>query len=343
MNARMQSALAFIPADHRDTWVSMAMAVKSEMGDAGFDIWDDWSQTAANYNQAAARSVWKSCKGAGVTLGSLFHEARAHGWRDDDKHEKPSQELLQARQLASAERLTHEGVEREKAQQAAASKAGWILHQTKPEQHAYLHSKGWPDATGAVWWPDDRQNLLCIPMRVGDALVGVQLIDREGTKRYLTGQRTSGAEYLISNNGRGAADWFVEGYATGLSLRICLQALRMRYRIHITFSAANLVKVAALHAGGYVIADNDESGTGERVALQTGLPYYMPDAGDFNDMHKAMGTFRASQALRQWVLQVPFIPNGSQTDSPTVSQTDRPSHIGRANAAQGAGHEVKTA
>ena len=304
MTARIQTALAFIPADHRETWVSMAMAIKSELGDAGFDIWDDWSQTAGNYSAQAARSVWKSCKGAGVTAGTLFHEARANGWKDDEKHSRPSPELLQARQRENAYRLTQEGIAREQAQHQAAKKAGWILHQCKNEQHAYLQSKGWPDAVGPVWWPDEKQNLLCIPMRVKDALVGLQMIDREGGKRYLTGQRTSEAEYLISNNGRGAADWFVEGYATGLSLRECLQALRMRYRIHITFSASNLVKVAALHGGGYVVADNDDSGTGERVALQTGLPYFLPPVGDFNDFHRATSTFKASQALRSWMIEV---------------------------------------
>lgn len=302
MTARMQAALAFIPADHRETWVQMAMAVKAEHGDAGFDMWDDWSQTAANYNAQAARAVWKSCKGSGgVTAGTLFHEARAYGWRDDDKHSKPTPAQLEARQREIAARLTQEGIERERAHQSAAKKAGWIMHQTVLEQHAYLQSKGWPDAKGPVWWPDEKQNLLCIPMRVGEALVGVQMIDREGGKRYLTGQRTSGAEYLISNNGRGAVDWFVEGYATGLSLRECLQALRLRYRIHITFSAGNLVKVAALHDGGFVVADKDDSGTGERVAVQTGLPYFLPDAGDFNDLQKRDGTFRTSQALRKWI------------------------------------------
>ena len=302
MTARLQAALTFIPADHRETWVQMGMAVKSELGDAGFDIWDYWSQTAENYHAASARSVWKSCKGAGgVTAGTLFHKARANGWRDDDKQSRPPPEPLQARQYEIAERLTQEGIERKKAQQNAAKKAGWIMHQTVQEQHAYLQSKGWPDAKGAVWWPDEKQNLLCIPMRVGDALVGVQMIDREGGKRYLTGQRTSQAEHLISNNGRGAADWFVEGYATGLSLRECLHALRMRYRIHITFSAGNLAKVAALHGSGYVVADRDDSGTGERVAVQTGLQYYLPSEGDFNDMHKAQGTFQASQALRRWM------------------------------------------
>jgi hypothetical protein len=40
---RLRGALFFIPADDRETWVRMAMAVKSELGDAGFDIWDAWN------------------------------------------------------------------------------------------------------------------------------------------------------------------------------------------------------------------------------------------------------------------------------------------------------------
>ena len=309
MIERIESALAFIPATDRGVWLNMAMAIKTELGESGFALWDDWSQSAANYNAQAARAVWKSCKGAGVTVGTLFHEAKVNGWRDDSKRAKPSPAQQEAIRRAAAERLTQEGMEREQAQQAAAKKAGWIMHQTKMEPHAYLDSKGWKDVPGAVWWPNEEQNLLCIPMRVGENIVGVQLIDRDGQKRYLAGQRTSGAEYLISNNGRGAADWYVEGYATGLSLRECLHALRMRYRIHITFSAGNLVKVAALNAGGYVVADNDESGTGERVAIQTGLPYFMPSAGDFNDLHRSAGTFQASQALRKWLCGVNSMAN----------------------------------
>ena len=309
MTDRIESALAFIPANDRGTWLNMAMAIKTEMGDSGFSIWDDWSQSASNYNAQAARAVWKSCKGTGVTLGTLFHEAKQSGWRDDEKYVRPTFQQLEAMRIAAAERATVEGMAREQAQQAAAKKAGWIMHQTKLEQHAYLDSKGWPDMLGPVWWPNEEQNLLCIPMRVGDNIVGLQMIDRNGSKRYLSGQRTSEAEYLISNNGRGAADWYVEGYATGLSLRECLHALRMRYRIHITFSAGNLVKVAAMNAGGYVVADNDASGTGERVAIQTGLPYFMPAAGDFNDLHRSSGTFQASQLLRKWLTNLPVIAN----------------------------------
>ena len=297
MNARIASALAFIPADHRETWVAMAMAVKSEMGDAGFELWNEWSQTASNYNAQAARSVWRSCRGSGVTVGTLFHEAKGNGWVDNDRHEKPTAAQLQARKREQAERLTQEGMERERLAQAAARKAGWIMHQCKSEQHAYFDAHGMTDLEGLVWRPTEQENLLCLPMRIGQSLVGLQLIDRHGKKKFLSGQRTSGAEYLIDNKG---TDIWVEGYCTGLAVKVCMSALRMRYRIHVTFSAGNLKEMAT---SGFVIADNDKSKAGEKVAIATGLPYWISDVEgeDFCDFWQRLGTFRASQMLRKWL------------------------------------------
>jgi len=37
--------LTFIHADDRDTWLAVAMGVKAEFGEAGFDTWNAWSQT----------------------------------------------------------------------------------------------------------------------------------------------------------------------------------------------------------------------------------------------------------------------------------------------------------
>ena len=297
MNARIASALAFIPADHRETWVAMAMAVKSEMGDAGFELWNEWSQTASNYNAQAARSVWRSCRGSGVTVGTLFHEAKGNGWVDNDRHEKPTAAQLQARKREQAERLTQVGMERERLAQAAARKAGWIMHQCKSEQHAYFDAHGMTDLEGLVWRPTEQENLLCLPMRIGQSLVGLQLIDRHGKKKFLSGQRTSGAEYLIDNKG---TDIWVEGYCTGLAVKVCMSALRMRYRIHVTFSAGNLKEMAT---SGFVIADNDKSKAGEKVAIATGLPYWISDVEgeDFCDFWQRLGTFRASQMLQKLI------------------------------------------
>jgi putative DNA primase/helicase len=64
-----------------------------------------------------------------------------------------------------------------------------------------------------------------------------------------------------------------------------------------------MVKVAAALPAGLVIADNDESGTGERVAKQIGWPYWMPPeiGDDFNDYHVKNSLFKASMAIAKFM------------------------------------------
>jgi putative DNA primase/helicase len=79
--ARVRAALAVIPADDYGTWLDMAFALKNGLGDAGLEIWDEWSRTAANYDERAARTTWRSAKETGgKTLASLFWLARQHGF-----------------------------------------------------------------------------------------------------------------------------------------------------------------------------------------------------------------------------------------------------------------------
>ena len=76
----IRNALAFIPAHDRDTWVKMGMAIKSELGEDGFDTWDEWSQQEETYSASDARAVWKSIGATGgVNVGTLFYEAKANG------------------------------------------------------------------------------------------------------------------------------------------------------------------------------------------------------------------------------------------------------------------------
>ena len=113
MTARIESALSFVPAEDRDVWVAMAMAVKFELGDAGFDIWDAWSRTADNYNAGSARAVWRSCRGRGVTTGTLFHMAKEYGWVDREKPSTAPPALLAAGRREMEARVPAEGIDRE--------------------------------------------------------------------------------------------------------------------------------------------------------------------------------------------------------------------------------------
>ncbi len=202
---------------------------------------------------------------------------------------------------AAAIRRRCEKVARElqEYRQRAAKRAAYMLSQCILERHAYLDGKGFPDERGNVM-PTDSGPLLLIPMRVSGRLVGVQTITVNGEKKFLFGQQCSRAEYIIDNKGR---DFFCEGYATGLSIRAALSALKMRYRIHVCFSAHNLAKLAGNCEGGVVVADNDLSETGLVAAQHSGRKFFMPPTAgqDFNDMHKSLGVFRISKMLRQFM------------------------------------------
>ena len=206
-------------------------------------------------------------------------------WPDKDAAPIDKREL--ARRASAAQLRLRE--DREKA----ARKARAMMGESEVTQHAYLSLKGFPNKTGLVYRPDT-DNLLVVPMYVGKRLVGCQTISIEGEKRFIHGQQCKGSEFVIKG---GDMDAWCEGYATGLSVHACA---RMRLTVHVCFSDSNLKYMAQR---GIVIADNDVSLAGERAAKATGLPYLLPpEVGqDWNDLHKAIGTFRASQILLDWI------------------------------------------
>ncbi|WP_186032023.1 toprim domain-containing protein [Burkholderia gladioli] len=183
---------------------------------------------------------------------------------------------------------------------AAAREAGEILARCETDRHPYLAAKGFPDERGMI----DRDGRLVVPMRdAGDyaRLNSVQWINDAGEKKFLTGGTAKGSVFVMgagANNARGE-HWLVEGFATGLSVRNALRSMYRSARVVVCFSAGNLQHVAGTYCGRrYVVADNDVSGTGARVAAATGLPWGMPpvEGDDANDMHQRSG-LRALAAL----------------------------------------------
>lgn len=186
---------------------------------------------------------------------------------------------------------------------SAAQKAVDIERASRYEKHAYLDGKGFSEKAGLVYRPDDATNLLLIPMRVGKSIVGCQLIDCQGGKKFLFGQRCSGAEFVIGSRG---LDVWCEGYATALSMEAVMNALKVQCFIHVCFSAGNMEVMAKAAGRGVVIADNDLSGTGEKAAKAIGLDYFMPPTvgDDFNDLHQSIGTFAASQIIGKFLRSI---------------------------------------
>jgi putative DNA primase/helicase len=185
--------------------------------------------------------------------------------------------------------------EQKKKQHQAMQRAVGMLNGSGLSTHPYLEAKGFPDEQGNVLWQDGKPVLL-IPMRVAGNLVGLQQIDQDGGKKFLYGQRTSGAVFTFDNKGMNV---LCEGYATALSVRLAFKQMKQRYTLHVCFSAGNMAKVAAGLEAGLLIADNDASGTGQRVAEESGWKYWLSDrvAEDANDFHQRVGLFGFTQSL----------------------------------------------
>jgi putative DNA primase/helicase len=177
--------------------------------------------------------------------------------------------------------------ERLNRQEEARKKAVYIVKSGFPSTHPYLIRKGFTER-GLVW-----KELLVVSMRVGSQLVGCQLIDKDGNKKFLSGQITKGASLVIDNKGR---DILVEGYATGLSVRRALKLMKARYKIHICFSASNMLEIAKTLNEPLVVADNDPVGlsTAQKIASC----YWVGEAGeDFNDFEVRVGSLVAGESL----------------------------------------------
>jgi len=74
------SALAFIPPDDYDMWIQVGMALKQEMGQRGFTLWDRWSARSGKYDSRVMPGKWASFNRADITVGTVYHLAKVHGY-----------------------------------------------------------------------------------------------------------------------------------------------------------------------------------------------------------------------------------------------------------------------
>lgn len=86
--AEIESALRYTPNEdvHYDDWFRMACAIKTALGEDGFDVFEDWSKASAKYVPEATRRAWESInqdpdrkRVAGAD--SIFKLARKNGWK----------------------------------------------------------------------------------------------------------------------------------------------------------------------------------------------------------------------------------------------------------------------
>lgn len=216
-------------------------------------------------------------------------------WSDGIKRSQEEQEKLNKKMEKSKAFLA---TEIQLKHSEAAKKANLIINRCMVSKHAYLDKKGFPDIQGLVLTDDPENPLICVPMYDKNRkVVGIQMIDIYGQKKFLHGQQSKGSSFTIGQSG---IHCWCEGYATGLSIFYAAQVLRIPVTVHVCFSDSNMVYLAS-GMTGIVFADNDESGAGLRAAEKIGLPYFMSEqAGeDFNDLYQKEKKLKASFAVRE--------------------------------------------
>lgn len=251
--------LTLLDPSNRDTWVRMAMAVKSELGDAGFDVWDNWSRTdTGGYKASAAKSVWKSAKIGPVTVGSLVHDAKAFGYVIDNE-DVP---VLSAEQIAERARVREETRKAHEAAVKAEHKrvreqALNIWEASKPcDDHPYLKRKSvqayglrvgnWPLRNGEGKVYAQQPGTLIIPVVGPDGTIhtlqgifGTLPSGYSTDRAYLPGGKKSGGFHIIGSIGENDVVAFCEGYATGATIHQLTG-----WTVVVCFDSSNLQTVA---------------------------------------------------------------------------------------------------
>lgn len=317
---RINSALTYVDATDRDVWLRMGMAVKSELGDQGFDAWDAWGQSADNYNSTDSKTVWRSIRPDGkVGIGSLFHEAKQHGWQDDGRRHTGTAAEIAERQRAAAERAAADAAEIERERAETATKAAAILKAATAatgENPYLLRKQVSPTATlreidvGAVaatlgYTPKSsgeplEGRLLAVPVKQGDALSTVELIDGKGRKTALSGRGSKAGGWWATRRPADDTDVLLigEGVATTLSaseatghvgiaalasgnLMAVASAMCERYQGAELVLLADLVKTTGLPDPQAVEAAR---AVGAKLAIPDFGPQRDPGDKDMNDL-----------------------------------------------------------
>lgn len=345
----IRSALSYIDSHDRDTWWQVGAAVKDELGENGYDLWDEWSQRADNYDNRAAKSTWKSLKPGSFSIGTVWKLARQNGWQPAKPYTPPSVEEQARRKAESEARRQAAEQERQQTQQRVKGTAQKIWNSSRPASlsHPYLAAKGItnPDAIAGLRQNKykDNDNLI-IPVLYENEIVNLQSINQDGGKRFLAGGQVQGAYAFI-----GKADdvekvgvVMAEGYATAASIYEATGK-----PVIIAFDAGNMVAVAERLAQKLpqnvpvvIAVDNDASQTGIKKARQaaallgdrataiqpefsmTQIQQYQKGKGvdekgrpplpsDFNDLHKLAGLEAVRQSFAEGVNLV-LNPDNSQ-------------------------------
>lgn len=348
----ISEALSCIPADDRDMWIRMGMAVKSEMGDDGYSLWDEWSQSAANYDAKDAKAQWRSFsfKSGGITIGTLIHEAQSRGFKMNGHGAAIDAAELERLRRERAEMVKAEAAEAKNREAEAAKRAEEIFTGAvaADDSHPYLKKKGIKAPHGARLYRGSLtiggiacDGALVVPVKNGNELHSLQFItEADDKKLFLPGGRVKGCYFGIGTPPQAGERFAVaEGIATGASVaEACGLSVVCAFNAYNLAEVAQALKVKYPHAQIVVCADDDAETPGnpgmtKAKAAATAVHGLLavPDFGagrkpgstDFNDLLLASG----ADAVRQCISTACAIPSDAADDDldpPPEGEAERP-------------------
>lgn len=319
--ALIEAALKHIPANDRELWLKVGNALKTELGDSGFSLFDSWSATAENYKSRDTQAVWQSLQLGKNKISTLFHYAKQHGFTYDNSPKMPTLSPQQQAERQQQQQLAKEKAAQEKAlhyaQAAQKALALWQDCAYIDNHHPYLVAKGISNYGLRVY----HGNLAIGGMACQDSLViplmdnqnkihSLQFISPTGDKRFLAQGNKQGHYHVIK--GDTAKILICEGYATGASLH---QATG--FMVIVAFDASNLLAVSQTIRQAFtdnvliICADNDhtkpkntglEAATKAALAVNGLLAYPLfsqaqSELKDFNDLAQTQGLDAVKTAL----------------------------------------------
>jgi len=306
------------PGCDRQTWVKVMASAKA----AGLDV-DDvtaWSATAGNFSgERDVMNAWRSIDERGaVQAGTLFHMARANGWKPSqtDKRPPPARAPTQPRREP----------QRPAIRPGMAAQEVWDAAEPATASHPYIARKdGQAEGLrvcgggGLRIGSHDMAGALLVPVRtLAGELVSLQCIPPDGPKMNLPGHPMRGVfivgemvpdglAYVVEGIGQAWACW----KATGRASVVCFgwgRVAAVAAELKAAYRAASLV----------LVPDAGKEQDAQRIAKAQGVQWVtMPedsprnfDANDYaaQNGHDALASLLEPQQGTQdaWPLSVSF-------------------------------------
>lgn len=232
------------------------------------------------------KSGWYVAFAGEVSAGKFgdWREGIEANWRQDMGRElSVTEKMAFSQRMADAKRIRDAEIAALRENAAHQADDLWESGQVASDDHPYLAKKNITNISGMKVAPDGR---LMAPCYFNGEISGLQYIDSDGGKLWMKGSKSGGAYWHIGNINQDGTIYIAEGIATATSVH---QATGCP--VIIAFSAQNIPIISKNYSANLkqkliIVADNDASGTGEKCAKDSGLPYFMPptvgmDANDY--------------------------------------------------------------